>query len=407
MKVKLNKNVIKMYIILLLILIITLMLILKIATKTIDNKDTENEIYIDENLNVSSLYNGFANKDNEWIYYIVSGNENEKDKICRVNILNKKIEEIYVCDTFENVSSLNLYNDYIYFISTQINDNIENINICKIKKDGSNFSKISNNIDCNFEKIYLINNSIYYSGYCSNFGKIDLDGSNNVTIIENQTDYLGINNKYIVYEDDYEIKISSLDKTIEKTLFEKDILTDVFDINIVDDDIYYINEEFSICKMNINTLKVDVISKNDYAENLVIQNDNIYYISEELHDSEVKEQADIYLNKLNIKNNTIEKITKLKSKSDYVIGLDSYIIYTQEEDKKFDIILLNIDNSDNMKLATYDISEQDEMFDDDIFIEDDNNEISDEEMKMTNQELENFEEAYYDDSFFENLNNNE
>ena len=99
--------------------------------------------------------------------------------------------------------------------------------IYRMKTNGDKLTVINDNEfnnDC--YEIYVIDNYVYYIGTDNNIYKMKSDGSNRTLVAENGTGYLGITDKYIIYNvlpdgsEDYTTYIMNLDGTNPRPIIE-------------------------------------------------------------------------------------------------------------------------------------------------------------------------------------------
>ena len=148
---------------------------------------------------------GYAVKDGDWIYYVSPNKETTKVGIYKIKEgdLEQKTKEELIMDSWD-VLSLNVSGNYLYFIGISQNphsqsDAIDN-KIYRMKKDGSDLQIINDNeLDNDCYEIYVVDNSIYYIGTDYNVYKTDLNGRHKEVVLENGTGYLGISDKYIIF----------------------------------------------------------------------------------------------------------------------------------------------------------------------------------------------------------------
>ena len=148
---------------------------------------------------------GYAVESDNWIYYLSPNEDSTEIGIFKVKNNGKNKQQLYMSNL--DIVSLNVYKDYIYFVGNDVGtylegDDIDN-KIYRMKKDGTAIEVLNDN-ELNNEcyEIYVINNKVYYIGLNAEICKMDLNGANKTVVADNGTGYLGITEKYIIYNSD-------------------------------------------------------------------------------------------------------------------------------------------------------------------------------------------------------------
>ena len=145
---------------------------------------------------------GYAVEADNWIYYLAPNEDSTQIGIFKEKNNGKDNKQIYMSEI--DIVSLNVYKDYIYFIGTAPEsyleaDDVDN-KIYRMKTDGTGLEVLNDNeLNNDCYEIYVINNQIYYIGLNAEICKMDLNGANKTVIADNGTGYLGITDKYIIY----------------------------------------------------------------------------------------------------------------------------------------------------------------------------------------------------------------
>ena len=125
-----------------------------------------------------------------------------------------------------------------------------------------------------------------YIGTDGNIYKMNLDGSNRELVSENGTGYLGINEKYIIYNalpngeseetaTDYVTYIMEIDGSNAREIANGKRM---YSVNIKDDYIYYTNEEKQIYRIKVDGTE-DTLICDAAAYNMNLLDDYIYYLN--------------------------------------------------------------------------------------------------------------------------------
>ena len=144
--------------------------------------------------------NGYATEQGNWIYYIAPVEKSTEYGIYKIKKNGKDKQKIFSTD--EDIISLNVYKDNLYFIGiTNIeDDNLDN-KIYQMKLDGSDLKVINDNeFHDNCYEIYAVYDKIFYVGTNGNICIMNLDGSEKETFLDNRTGYLGVTEKYIIFD---------------------------------------------------------------------------------------------------------------------------------------------------------------------------------------------------------------
>lgn len=296
---------------------------------------------------------GYATEYKGWIYYLSPNSDGSKVGIYKISNDGKYKEEIYMSSV--DIISLNAYKNYIYFITdVQHDDNEEDKvdnKIYRMRTDGSNLEVINDN-DFNNEcyEIYVLNNAVYYIGKQANICKMNLDGSNKQVVVDNDTGYLGVTDKYIVYnklstegdETNYVTYIMDIDGTNERPLVEGKRL---YSVNIEDDYVYYINSENLIYKTQIDSNTEELVY-NTEAYNLNIKDGYAYYLNYIDYFAGNYSVA-IYRVKLNRENEDeiAQMVKKLETYSMFIDIVGDWVIYMDNNDEAGMICLANKEGS--------------------------------------------------------------
>ena len=232
---------------------------------------------------------GYICSDGNYIYYqAIDENDYEKIAIyrCKKNGEGKKV----LISGNWSVYGLNVYKNYIYFVGINNlddkyseDDEIDN-KIYRMKKNGKKLEIINDNNFYNESKeIYVVKNKVYYIGEDLNIYNMDLNGKNKNVINDERTGYIGVSEDYIIYNnviknEDGTQKVAThimeLDGTNKKVLTGERLSVK----GIYNNDLYYINSNKEVCKMNLKTSEITTVSKTT-AYLMNVTEKYIYYMS--------------------------------------------------------------------------------------------------------------------------------
>jgi hypothetical protein len=302
----------KVAILAIIIAILLVLVIIQLSTKSVsnfisDNISSENSV----GNTIGNIRNyGYAATEKNWIYYV---SPNEDGTCIRINKIKKDgsykqvlLEE----DADIDVISLNVIDGYIYFITiststTSLSDALSSDEsasldyvdnkIWKMKTDGSDLQVINDNNFSNDDyEIYVIKDKVYYIGDDYNIYSMDTNGENITQINKNKTGFLGISDKYILFNDypentaeededstDYVTYVMNLDGSNARAV-NGDRL---YSITLDGDYIYYTDSEKNICKIKVDGTSQETVLETS-AYNMNLNGDYIYYLNYKDADSE-------------------------------------------------------------------------------------------------------------------------
>ena len=302
-------------------------------------------------------YNGYCAMEDKWIYYYSSNEDFTKQCIYKIknNGRNKKLifEDINM-----QIHSINALNGYIYFIGINdgefsSTDNVDN-KIYSMKNDGSNLRVINdNNFNNESYAIYAIRDKIYFIGTDYNIYNMNLDGSDVKLVSNTGTGFLGVTEKYIIYdvpvengESGYETWVMDLNGENKKVLIPNLKLTHV---NIENNVVYYLEED-NICCVNIETGKTkDILYSGIYLLN--VYNNCAYFLS--YIDNE-EYRVGLYKIDLLDDNSEVELLKTMGTTTYYIDVVRDYINYLDTTNNNVIFNLLKTDGSlNNIVLFSY------------------------------------------------------
>ena len=326
---------------------------------------------------------GYVASEGKWTYYLSPNEDKSQIGIYRTTKDGKKKEKIYMTDM--EIVSINAYKGYLYFIgitesdekTVGIEDDDVDNKIYRIKANGSSDVEILNNNEFNNEcfEIYVLDNHVYYIGTDRNIYKMKLNGTDRELVSDNGTGYIGITEKYILYndfvqnEDDNESEVISNEKS-ESASFEtfimnidgsnKKVLVEgkrLYSANLKDDYVYYTKEEVDeetgnsfipIYRTKIGSNEEELITKT-MAYNLNLYNNDLYYFS---YNSSNEEEPKVCIFKVGIndKKHEAKQLKILDKYSTFLNIANDRIIYMDLNSKYSYIKSVDLDGKKEIKL---------------------------------------------------------
>ncbi len=225
-----------------------------------------------------------------------------------------------------------------------------------MKNDGSDVEVINNNLMSNsFNYLYVINDSIYFSGINDTIWKMDLDGNNMKEITGNyEVELLGVTDKYIVFDkydniSDQNVQVTyimDLDGNNQRPLIPG---TKLSNISVENDYVYYIGPDQNIFRTKIDSNESELVA-NVKAYILNVYGNSAYYFA--YTDSDTL-QLGIW--KIDLLDNsfTPELIRTLRS-SYYMDVVRGYANFLDVNSEYVSVNLFKTDGSlENIELFTY------------------------------------------------------
>jgi len=357
-----GKKGIKVEIILLIIIAVALVVLccVKFSNGSLEIGTSRVETRIGDNVGntIGNIRNyGYGTIQKNWIYYIAPNEEITGYGIFKVKTDGTDNQELFMQE--DGIVSLNINGDYLYFISMSSETN----KIYKIKTDGTELTLLNDtDVDMYCYEIYVVNNNIYYFGADYDIYKMDLKGENKTLVSDTKTGYLGITDKYIIYnqyidEESSEIETYIMDLKGEnkKPLVEGER---TYSTDIQGNYVYYTNEGGQICRVKIGNASSkevlhEITAYNVFLNSMNVLGNYIYYMDIENETGTVC----IYKIKADGTDKEPTMITELKSYSIFLNILDDWILYMDGDDQYGYINLIKADGSKEVELFKVDISE--------------------------------------------------
>ena len=256
-------------------------------------------------------------------------------------------------DIQKEIVSINAYGNYVYFIGIESKayneeDEVDN-KIYRMKADGSSDLEILNDNEFNNDcyEIYLINGYIYYIDENANIARMNLDGSNKSTVVENGTGYLGITEKYIIFNkpkednaEEYETYIMDVDGGNPRPILEGKRL---YSVNIEDGYVYYSNDDKKIYRTKIDSNQEELVYDTE-AYNLNVYNGYAYYLN---YKDSANEDYTVCIYKVTLDPTYDGKKAELETYSSYLDIVDNWALYMDSNETNGYINLLSTDGTND------------------------------------------------------------
>lgn len=354
--------------IILIIAVITAIVVAEFTTGVFSNIFTKRKVGIEVGNNNNNL--GCSNIQGDWIYYMSlakDGTEIALNKIktdgTEQQVLVQKDWEIY---------SINVMGDYLYFIAFEPTEEgtttegatstaYQHNKIYKMSLDGKELKVIN---DKNFSpesiSMYVANNRIYYMGENYNIYSMDLNGGDRKLVSDNGTGFIGVTDKYILYNDypenpvnetDFVTYIMNIDGTDAKPVNGKRL----YNPNIIGDMIYYVNSDNNaIHRINVDGTE-DVKIYDSKAYNMNVQGDWIYYLNYKDENEESTDES-VCIHKVRTDGTEHTIITEMENYTSFINILGDWIYYTDHSDNVYYINIVKTDGSEIRNLYKYDFN---------------------------------------------------
>lgn len=305
---------------------------------------------------------GYSTTDGKYIYYLAPNEDSTAVGIFKIRKNGKgDPEKLFMEDL--DVVSINVYNGYLYFIGVSPDkysdeDEINN-KIYKMKTNGKQLTVINDNEfnnDC--YEIYAVNGHIYYIGTDNNIYKMSLNGTDRTLVSENATGYLGVTDKYIIYNaetsgaEDYTTYIMDLDGSNQRPIIEGQRL---YSVNIEKNYVYYTNIDKQICRTKIDSGEEELLVDTT-AYNMNLKDNYIYFLN-----YKDVENGDYTVCLYKVKNDGSEKeatsIKELDTYSSFINVVGDWVVYMDSNETEGFINLVKTDGSDTVCVYLLDYTE--------------------------------------------------
>lgn len=292
---------------------------------------------------------GYVAEDDEYIYFMSPDEDGNLKGIYRIGKDLKENPEMLIKGDWD-ITGINVYEGNIYFVtlaSGLSEDDVVDNKIHSMKIDGSNHTVINDNeFHNNNYEIYVVKDKLYYIGKDQCIYTMNLDGSKKTRLNDKESGFVGIDDKYIIYnvqkgtaeESNIVTYIMNLDGTEAKEITGSRL----YCVNIVNDEIYYLDMDRHIFKIKIGETESTMLSST-VAYNLNVSKDGIYYLRY-IGD----EQQAIY--KMDFNGENVEKLKTLETESTFLAVLDEWLVYLDSNDTKGIIAMISKDGKKYQEL---------------------------------------------------------
>lgn len=299
---------------------------------------------------------GYMAENGGWIYFVAPDDNGEKMCIykARKNGENKKT----ILTEEWDILGLNIYKNKLYFVAInnvtetdEESDTVDN-KIYRMDLDGSNIEIINDNqFDNDSYEIYVVNDKIYYIGTDANIYSMNLDGENKEVVNSDKTGFLGITDKYILFniqEEDEEGNTKIVTYSMKLNGEDRKALTGerLYSVNVVGDEVYYVNDEKEVYKVNIITGENTEISTTS-AYNMNVSNNGIYFMNY------CDDDYNVAIYRMNLDGSNEEELLKLDSYSTFLNVVGNKILYMDSNKEKGVINLLDGKSKETVNLYEY------------------------------------------------------
>ena len=305
---------------------------------------------------------GYAAKQGNWIYYMTLSED--ATKICINKIKADGTNSQVLVEKDWEIYSLNVYKNYLYFVAYEpiVDENqYENNKIYKMSLDGSELTVINdNNFNDSATAIYVTNDRVFYIGENYKIYSMDLWGGDRKLVGNNDTGFIGVTDKYILFNDypenpesetDFITYIMNLDGTDVRAVNGKRL----YNPSIIEDKIYYVNGD------NNEIHKVDITGENDEviynspAYNMNVSKVYIYYLNFKNENADSEDEP-VCIHRIKTDGTNHEIICEMVNYSSFLDIAGDWIYYTDYDDDKYYINLIKADGSDEITLYQYSMS---------------------------------------------------
>ena len=293
---------------------------------------------------------GYVAEDDKYIYFM---SPDEVGNLKALMKMDKKLDKdpVQLIAGDWDLTGINVYKDYIYFVTLTAtgnkNDVVDN-KIHKIKTDGTEHNVINNNeFNNSCYEIYVVKDKIYYIGEDQGIYTMNLDGTSKAKLGNTSTGFVGIDDKYILYNDyidkeneEVATYIMNLDGTDVKTLTGDYMYAPT----VIKDYVYYVDKEGHIFRMQFGQSNFEMLSSiTSYCVN--VTEDGIYSLK--FLDKELTHQG---IFKMNLDGTNEELVKELESTSTFLAVLEDWIVYMDETEDEGTIGMVSKDGKKYQEL---------------------------------------------------------
>lgn len=316
---------------------------------------------------ISNIRNyGYSVSDGKWYYYVSPNDAGTLTEINKIKANGKDDTVLY--STAKTIVSLNEHGDYIYFIEVdtqtyfELEDSLDN-KIFRIKKDGSSATPEllnDNDFDNDCLEMYVVNNSIYYSGTDLKIYKMGLDGQNRELVSDTKTGYLGITDKYILYnvkadiEEEYVTYIMDIDGKNQRPVLENKRL---YTVGIYDDYVYYTSLDRKIYRIKIDSNQPELLYDVS-AFNFNLGDDGYAYYFNYADEKNGDYVVCLFRVKADGSSQTPERLSSLIATSKFLDIVNGKAIYMDKSETESSIKMIDVKEQTSIDLFQFKFPEE-------------------------------------------------
>lgn len=314
---------------------------------------------------------GYAAEDKDYLYFMcpnLNGKYRGINKVSKKDLAGKQIRLI---EGEWEITSINSYGDYIYFITLKENgagsqDEVDN-KIHRVKKNGDQKDEVLNDNEFhNYNyKMTVVDGKIYYIGADECIWYMNLDGKNKTKLNDNASGYEVITDKYIIYNmpafvDGENTSVTYIMDRNGKNAREVNGER-LFNSVIYKNYIYYLTEDRYLHRIGIDG-KDDIMLSDAIVYNLNVADSGIYYFGEKNDAQGNLESVSLYKMDLDGKNNT--KIYTLEEYSNTLCLLKDWVFFldSSEEEGRMELV----SNDGKQKITLFSLRYEDYYYLDEI-----------------------------------------
>lgn len=299
---------------------------------------------------------GYAVESSDSIFYAIP---DEKAEYMNIYKMKKNgSESILICDKDWNVSSLNLVGNWLYFIAYETSSDGQSATakIYKMKTDGSDLQSITDDVTVNSYAITVVENEIYYINDEYQVCKISINGGDSSLVSEDKNGFLAIHDGWIYYPDysteDYVICKMKLDGSDKQQVIGEVM----YDLNVVNDTIYFINKDGNFCKVSVNGGDVTVVSELSIY-NANVSKGYVYYMR---YDNPEAQDYIVGLYRMKLDGSEEQKLKTFSNYSSFINVVGDWVMYSDNDNDNGYMGMTKIDGSEDKNIYTLKFEDMEE-----------------------------------------------
>lgn len=307
---------------------------------------------------------GYMTEDSEYIYYMCPSKNGQYVGISKVSKKNLTGPQIRLIEGTWEITSINSYGDYIYFVTfsqNQVDENDKNADkidnkIHRVSKNGDQKDEILN--DNQFYngafKVVVVDNKVYYVGEDECIWYMDLNGNHKTRLNDNASGFDLITDKYIFYnmkdfKDGEDITVSYImdrnGKNARKINGER-IYTPV----VYKDSIYYVTVDRYLHKMDLDGKNDEMLSDNKIY-NLNVSDKGIFYLNY-VYSKSTNEPEGLAVYRMDLDGKNNKKLYTLEESSNSLCLAKDWVFFLDSNDEQGLMKLISPDGREKIDLFT-------------------------------------------------------